>query len=283
MKKKVLLAIGFTAASLVCITPYVHSNLNGAQGPYTSAPFGTGSNKELNCQSAGCHVGNAINAAGGTVTVKLMDGGNEISRWEPGKAYTVNVTVNKPGANVYGFEICAKKSGSSTNFGTFTKGTGTRFAINTSNYITHDNPLASGNWSFTWTAPSTGTEAAKFYVAANAANGDHAESGDFIYTSVKTVNSQTSSMSESDLFVSNARILQNPVNQHLIVDFTGEVNSTLKVYTLQGKEISLPMLLENNGENVRRFVVETASLHSGMYLLSLQSGPNQVSKTFLKE
>lgn len=283
MKKKILFALGFTAASLVCITPYVHSNLSGAQGQYTSAPIGTGTNKELNCLTAGCHTGNLINSDGGTVTMKLMDGANEVSQWENGKVYTVNLTVNKPGAQVYGFEICAKKSGTSTNFGTFTKGTGSRVAINTSNYITHDNPSASGTWNFTWTAPATGADAVKFYIAANAANGDHTESGDFIYTQTRTINSTTSSMSESELFASNARILQNPVKQHMIIDFTGEANSTLKIYTLQGKEITLPMLLQGSSDNVKRFVIETASLHHGMYLFSLQSGTNQVSKTFLKE
>jgi hypothetical protein len=282
MKKKILFALGFTAASLVCITPYVHSNLNGAQGQYTSAPT-TGTGKELNCLTAGCHVGNAMNAEGGTVTVKLMDGTNEVNQWVAGKTYNVNVKVNKSGADNYGFEICAKRGTTGTNFGVFTKGTDTRIAQNTANYITHTTPSTSGDWTFTWTAPATGTDPVKFYIAANAANGDNNTGGDFIYTSVKTVNSPTSSMSESDLFTANARIFQNPVHQHLIVDFTGEVNSTLKVYTMQGKEIKLPMILQTNGENVRRFVVETASLHKGMYLFSLQSGTNQVSRTFLKE
>jgi hypothetical protein len=57
----------------------------------------------------------------------------------------------------------------------------------------------------------------------------------------------------------------------------------LKVYTLQGKEVILPMLLQSSGDNVKRFVVETASLHKGIYLMNLKSGENQVSRTFLKE
>src|SRR4051812_15931225 len=120
MKKKILFAIAFTAASLVCVTHQVWTNVGGAPGAYTSAPNGGG--KELNCLTAGCHVGNAVNAAGGTLAVKLLDGSSEVNEWIAGKQYNVNVTLTKSGASKYGFEISAKKGTTATNFGALNPG-----------------------------------------------------------------------------------------------------------------------------------------------------------------
>jgi hypothetical protein len=278
MKKKVLFALGFTAASLVCITPYLKSNVNGAQGKLTSAPG------ELNCLSAGCHTGNTVNAVGGTLAMKLLDNGNEVNEWVAGKTYNVNVTISKPSAVKYGFQISAKKGTTTTNFGTFTVGTGTRVALGTTNYITHNNAAATGDWTFTWTAPASGSDPVTFYLAGNAANGDNTEGGDFIYTTSRAINASSASIDPRELFASNTRILQNPVDRHLIVDFVQPVsaNASIKVYTLDGQEIKLPFLLDGNGDN-KRFVVETSALRQGMYVFSVQSGDYQTSKTFLKE
>jgi hypothetical protein len=281
MKKKIVLAITFTVASLLCVTHNVWTNVNGAQGQLTSAPTSTGT--ELNCLTAGCHVGNPVNASGGTLAVRLMDGTTEATSWVAGKTYNVNVTLVKEGAIKYGFEICAKKGSTSTNMGTFTKGTGTRISIGTSNYITHDNAVATGNWTFTWTAPAASSDPVTFYLAGNAANGDNTSNGDFIYTMSKSIASSTASIRESE-FSSNVKVIENPVNQHLVVDFNpqSQGNASIKVYSMQGTEIKLPVSLQGNGLN-KRFVVETASLQQGMYIFSLQSGDEYASKKFLKE
>jgi hypothetical protein len=283
MKKKILLAIAFTTASLVCVTHQVWTNVSGAPGPYTNAPTSAG--KELNCLTAGCHVGNPVNAAGGTLSIKLLDGTTEVNEWLANKTYNVNVIMSKAGAAKYGFEISAKRGTTSSNMGSLkNSGTGTQFApFTNSTYLTHS-ATATGNWTFQWTAPAASSDAVTFYVAGNAANGDNNTTGDFIYSTSKTIASSSSAIGETDPFSSTIRVRGNPVSNYLIVDFdqAKQENAAIKIYTLQGKEIRLPVSFQGNGLN-KRFVVETASLDKGMYIFSLQSGNNHASKKFLRE
>jgi hypothetical protein len=279
MQKKILFATIFSLATLVCITPYVWPYKLGTIGKYTNAP---GDDLGNNCRY--CHSDNALNASGGTLAIKLLDGNNEVTEWVANKQYNLNVSISKPGAVKYGFEISAKKGATSTNIGTFSPGTASQFVSGTNGtYITHDGPGA-GNWTFSWTAPAASSDPITFYVAANAANDDNQNTGDFIYTAKKTITSSPASISEKELFNSNVRVLENPVGQHLIVDFVQPKTeeASIKVYTLHGKEIKLPVSLQGSGVN-KRFVVETIDLQQGLYIFSLQSGENQVSKKFLRK
>ena len=215
MRKKILLAITFTVASLVCVTPYVWTSSSGAQSSSTGALP-----NESTCATT-CHTGNALNASGGTMAIRLLDQttGNEVSAYTPSKIYNVNVTLNKPGAVFYGFELCAKtfKSNIWIHTGTLTKGTGTTFSMGSTKYITHSTP-GTGNWTFQWTAPST-PDNVTFYAAGNAANANGQTSGDYIYTTSKTIPASTVSISENNSFASNVTIKQNPVTEYLVVDF----------------------------------------------------------------
>lgn len=282
MQRKILFAIAFTAGTLVFITPHVKTNVNGAPGPYTNAPMATG--KELNCLTAGCHIGNPVNASGGALAIKLMDGANEVNEWVAGKQYNVNVTLSKDGASKYGFEISAKQGTGAMNFGTLTPGTTTTFApLTDSKYITHSS-AGGGNWNFTWTAPAAGSDPVTFYVAGNAANGDNTTNGDFIYTTSKTIAASTASLDANERFASHVKVLQNPVDQNLTVNFTQQSpeNASIKIYNLQGQEINLSSTLQGHGVH-KRFVVETGSLDQGIYIFSIQSGRRQASGKFLRQ
>jgi hypothetical protein len=166
------------------------ANSTGAQRSATS--------KEQTCNTGGCHTGNTLNAAGGSVTLF-----NAPDSYVPGQKYTMQVQVAKPGQSRWGFELTAKKAD-------FTRG-GELLATDTDNtqVIPSDNPRPSETspeylehtepgtawhqedtgpmWTFDWVAPAAGSGPVTFYVAGNAANGNNTNGGDFIYTTSKTI------------------------------------------------------------------------------------------------
>jgi len=144
---------------------------------------------EGNC--TGCHTGNALNTAGGSVAITDVPPSSV-----PGQTYTLTVTVQRPGQLRWGFEMTALRSngfaaGSFTNLTTFT-GTQTfsgRLYINHSRLNGADGTFPddpSGAWQINWTAPAAGAGTVTFYAAGNAADGLGSDQGDFIYTTTAT-------------------------------------------------------------------------------------------------
>src|SRR5688572_28740917 len=54
------------------------------------------------CNQAGCHVGNPLNAAGGTLTLSGL-----LAEWTPGQTYPLSITIQRTGALTYGFQFSA--------------------------------------------------------------------------------------------------------------------------------------------------------------------------------
>jgi len=147
------------------------------------------------CNQVGCHVGNALNAAGGTLALDGLP-----SQWTAGTTYPLTVTIQKPGALIYGFQLSAVFDSNTQQAGTLTKGktSGTdasRISIVTSTglqFAEHNstnNALAATTTFFVnWTAPaSTSGGTVRFNLAGNAANRDGNNTGDFIYTRLDKV------------------------------------------------------------------------------------------------
>ena len=157
--------------------------------PGSNGIFGTGTA----CNQAGCHVGNPLNAAGGTLTLAGLP-----AEWTPGQTYPLTVTIQKSGALTYGFQMSAVfDTPSSPQAGvltkTFSSGTNsTRISIVSGGgvqYAQHNQTnaslVAATQFFVNWTAPTTGSGGAvRFNVAANAANNNSQITGDFIYTIV---------------------------------------------------------------------------------------------------
>src|SRR4051812_42888289 len=70
------------------------------------------------CNQVGCHVGNALNAAGGTLTLT----GLPADGWTPGTVYPLTVTIQKAGAAIYGFQLSSVFDSNTQQAGTLTKG-----------------------------------------------------------------------------------------------------------------------------------------------------------------
>lgn len=139
-----------------------------------------------------CHTTNPLNTGGGGVTITGLP-----TTFQPGQTYPFSVTISHGTADRtrWGFEINARNT-SNTGIGTFTPGPNTGIVNSLPSQIAHQNAVftsAAASYTYTgmsWTAPGTiaaGDNGVTFYVAGNAANGNFANSGDFIYTNATLV------------------------------------------------------------------------------------------------
>ncbi len=110
--------------------------------------------------------------------------------------YPLTVTMTKAGAVRYGFQLSAVSDSSNSQAGTFAVPTGvSRISVITSagiQYAQHNGTNAfltpTNTFTVNWTAPSsTAGGTVRFNLAANAANGNAQNTGDFIYTRVDRV------------------------------------------------------------------------------------------------
>lgn len=139
---------------------------------------------EDHCQA--CHFGDTLNAAPGRLTLTAPP------RYSPGKTYPLTVTLTRPGMAVGGFQLTARFDDGGAQAGTLAIADGDRDRIKVTTdrgvqYAYHQRPgtrLTGPNvvrWTLKWTAPSAGG-AVVFNVAANAANEDDSQFGDYVYT-----------------------------------------------------------------------------------------------------
>ena len=143
-----------------------------------------------------CHRSNPdVNSGPGRVTVTFSDG----STYTPGVAKKVTVTITDPNGRRWGFQASPRLASSPNNTGagqvtpsdgnTQVIGTdGTRQWITHTSEGTRNGTAGPVSFEFNWAPPSSNVGDVDFYVAANAANGNANNQGDFIYTTKATVN-----------------------------------------------------------------------------------------------
>ncbi len=152
--------------------------LIGARALRSGAPaFATGAPGEQTC--AACHTGNPVNDASGSLVIVAPE------NYVPGSTVDLVIRAQRSGARRFGFEITALDSANQPA-GTFdVSGPGIQLAVGSSHHVTHD-PAADATdefeWTVPWEAPASGTGDVTFYAAANTANGDFSNFGDFIFT-----------------------------------------------------------------------------------------------------
>lgn len=158
--------------------------LTSSGGP---PPNHTGAPGQSNCTS--CH-GGTVNS--GSATRSLVFNGNpNLTSYTPGQTYTAVLTINQTGIGTFGFQMISRNA-NNTNVGTFIA-TNVNETQVSNGYFQHNSggitaaTTGSKSWTFSWTAPATGTGTVSFYVATNAADGTGGTSGDAIYTNVFTL------------------------------------------------------------------------------------------------
>ena len=165
--------------------------LASASGP---TPTHTNAPGEANCTV--CHSDFVVNTGTGNVTISGVP-----ATYSPNQQITVTVTTAQADAVIYGFQLTALNA-QNLKVGTFSLlpqqpqqlqiqpgivgGQSRDYVMHTSDGVI-PTQFGSKTWQFRWTAPAQGQGTVTFYVAGNAANSDGSSSGDYIYTSSKSV------------------------------------------------------------------------------------------------
>ncbi len=166
--------------------------LAAAWRPYRDGPppAHTGGFDEPTCQA--CHFDGPLNAPGGHLT---LDGVPEA--YVAGRTYRLTVTLHRPAMAAGGFELAARLAESGLQAGAFDVAGGrvrltgvdtsaVQYAVHTRAGTTPSAP-DTARWSLVWHAPPGPAGPVVFHLAANAANDDDSEFGDFIYLTSRTV------------------------------------------------------------------------------------------------
>jgi len=174
----VLAILGLLAASATAET-----NSSG------SAPDGrTGAPGEGLCTD--CHGSSAGNGSFDLLGVPTL--------YQAGETYSITVRLQDPGQQRWGFELTVI-DGDSDAAGTIAvtdavntqlsdnAGTNPDYVKHTSTGTYNGTPDGPVTWQFDWTAPDPAVGEVTFYAAGNAANGNGSTSGDFIYTTSKSL------------------------------------------------------------------------------------------------
>jgi hypothetical protein len=160
----------------------------GTLWAYSAGPLPglTGALGESNCQQ--CHLGNSLNASGGSLSIN-----NVPQNYAPGQTYQIQVVIARSGQQRWGFELAARATSNGQQAGTLTSISAATQIVSSNGiqYIEHTSSgtslgAAQGSWTFSWTAPAVQVGPIIFAAAGNAANGNFANTGDFIYTTTAT-------------------------------------------------------------------------------------------------
>ena len=210
---------------ILFVTAVAYAKVTGPDAGYTNAPGDLG-----NCTA--CHNDpiEAPNVGPGSVRMN-----NVPAVYTPGQQYTVSVTVQQNNRQRFGFQLTALdqngiRAGTLVSMGSDTKvnadtGAGGRQYIEHTEVGTFPNGAASRTWQIRWTAPSTDIGTVRFWFAGNAANGDLANFGDYIYTSTASSDSQTSAVIVSLQSHPDGMVL--PAGSHYQIDWTATGQSNI--------------------------------------------------------
>lgn len=160
--------------------------------PNAPPPGFTGGFGETSCDA--CHFEAEPNQPPGQVTLLGVP-----DRFEAGQAYDLTVVLTRPGMARGGFELAARFA-NGDQAGRLAAGDSEagRVGVTSAYDVQYAHHLLAGTtlvaqdtarWSLVWTAPD-GAGTVHFHVAANAADGDDAVYGDYIYTTTAVTQSR---------------------------------------------------------------------------------------------
>jgi len=247
-----------------------------------AAPSGyTGANG-VTCAQSGCHSGNALNASGGSVVISGIP-----DNYTPGTTYTFSVTITHGSANrnKWGFAVKAIGSNNS-NVGSFTT-TNINADLIGAGEIGHVSAPSQSGATYTfnnlrWTAPATpqSTEqTVRFFAVGNAANGA-GSSGDFIYTSIKTITQQTSNVIESIPEIDNWVVFSASGTPNIQIAMKKSAVLQAAIYTLGGQEVArISSQQFTSGQHKLQF--STGTLATGTYIVTLMSNNRKETKKLM--
>lgn len=259
MKKRNLL-LTISATGLVLLSGFAAFYPGGAPASVTGSPGDAN-----NC--AQCHGGTAATAAG-WITSTIPAGG-----YVPGTTYQITATNSLAGSGKYGFEVSPQNT-AGTLLGTLAAGTNSQL-ISSGKYVTHTSASSAIKaWTFSWTAPATGTGNVTFY-GAFALN----YKGPTTLSTLLVTEHVNTGISTPTL--SNAMISPNPGNGQFTITIPESMRNgdgTLRILNTSGKSVYATKYASKNNSNV---VLDLSNLPKGIYIMTLQNASGNKSDKFI--
>jgi hypothetical protein len=278
------LKYGLTALCFLVLVIGVNAVQNSGGPPNQR----TGAPNEMTCATPNCH-GGTVNAGPGNLTISVN---TSDTVYQPGKTYTVEVTVAENGISRFGFELTALFASDDTRAGEL-QSTGQATQLESAggrDYIKQTFPGTQGatdakTFTFDWTAPPNADNGdVVFYAAGNAANGNNQPTGDNIYTSDTTFRAPTTSSRNSLTQHAKAlRIGPNPVEDQLTLWAEGlkQQQLSLQILDLQGRPLLHRELKASAGEWQQ--TISMRALPAGVYQLRLQGKAGSYTQRVVKQ
>ena len=242
------------------------------------------------CAGSGCHTGTAPTS--NALIYIDSAGGIPVTKYTPGKTYTIRVVGKHSANDEFGFQFAAVSGiGSSQvqagTFGTSLPANVAKHTLSGLDLIEHTDHVAAVSpadsfvRSFSWTAPATSVGNITLYLSVNAVNGNHmADPADVSSNSSKvlqpyTVPSTVSALEESVSLV----VYPNPVKNSLNVTLNGQQGHyLLNVFDFWGR-----LVLKTNFENGQLpNMINTAQWKPGIYQVVVEGENGRVVNQVVK-
>ena len=251
----------------------------------------TGAPGDATVTCGGCHATNSQVQI--TIDMSLTDenGIVAIEEYIPGATYDLNVTINNELGTpaVYGFQLLALKAeldqeGEETSeYTEISSNAQKSFASNTGrNYLEHDGPSESNEFSAKWTAPEDGSGPVSFYLCGNGANDNGNTQGDNIACSKIQFNESDLSSINSISGVSDVRTFPNPTTGQVSLEFKAQnaLTGQLTLINLAGQHIENRPLDLNFGES--KIILDLSTYENGIYILQLATKEGMITRKIVK-
>ena len=164
-----------------------------------------------------------------TITV-LDSNGNEVSEYIPGTDYSVEFIVTDNQAAAYGFQATAIH-GDGSNAGSFSNpGTNVQLEdVDGRHIVEQSDPLVSGVFTATWSAPETGDGDVAFYMAGMAVNLAYGNNGDPHHATAISI---SEGINENVIEIDQISI---PFVSSDGIQWLAHSNGSLNIYSIDGK------------------------------------------------
>ncbi|MCC6724570.1 MAG: T9SS type A sorting domain-containing protein [Saprospiraceae bacterium] len=223
------------------------------------------------CANTGCHTAGSFDPS---LSVQLLEGDNPVTKYDPGKTYTLRVAITPGDGNParHGFQAVALDASNAQAGdwdGSLPAGVTTKIVASRS-YIEHSSPKTANFFEVPWVAPAAGTGKVTFYSAGLAANNNSQVSGDGMAASKITIDENTTS-NTLDIGQALARmeVLPNPVSDMLNLRITSRTagEHKLRIFDAAGNVVKMAPTSLQVGQNTAS--VPVGELAAGLYLVQL--------------
>lgn len=285
--KKIIYTLFAATATFIIFTSN-SSGIAATQGQgLTGAPgdLKLGNGDARTCQF--CHNGGSFNP---TATIETLDeaGTTAVTKYEPGKTYTIRVTINAGSGTPagYGFQMIDIRKSNDANVKGFLATQTSDIQLSTlSNgrvYAEHSARSSSKTFNVKWKAPSPSVGTVVFYAVGNAVNGTGGSNGDNGTASVKVELSELTSGVNDLATQVTMSASPNPTTEGVVLSLSSKVSKNVKIrFTdISGRVHISDYWQIQAGDNTKQWNI--SRLPKGAYMIQIIDNQDIISKKIIK-